>query len=247
VIARRGIGGPGGINPLLILAVVFAVANYRTIFARFDQAIGDPVGFWSFIVALLLGITFHEFMHAYVAHRLGDDTGRLMGRMSLNPLAHLDLFGSLFMFIVGFGYAKPVPVNESRLRGGRSSMALVAIAGPLTNAAIALVCAIPARFSSADLGSIGSAYDRALIITVVYNLFLGVFNLIPIPPLDGSKLVYGFLSPSQAYNWHTYEQYGPFILLFVFLFAFQLVQQFVVVPSCGIASFLIGPGACRAF
>jgi Zn-dependent protease len=246
-VIARGVGGPGGINPLLILAVIFAVANYQTILARFDQAFDDPVGFWAFIGALVLGITFHEFMHAYVAHRLGDDTGRLMGRMSLNPLAHLDLFGSLFMFIVGFGYAKPVPVNESRLRGGRPSMALVGIAGPLTNAAIALVCAIPARFGTADLGDFGSAYERALVIIVVYNLFLGIFNLIPIPPLDGSKVVYGFLSPSQAYNWHTYEQYGPFILLFVFLFAFQLVQSFVVVPSCGIASLLIGPGACRAF
>jgi Zn-dependent protease len=246
-VIARGVGGPGGINPLLILAVIFAVANYQTILARFDQALDDPVGFWSFILALVLGITFHEFMHAYVAHRLGDDTGRLMGRMTLNPLAHLDLFGSLFMFIVGFGYAKPVPVNESRLRGGRTSMALVGIAGPVTNAAIAFVCAIPARFGTADLGGIGSAYERALVIIVVYNLFLGVFNLIPIPPLDGSKVVYGFLPPRQAYNWHTYEQYGPFILLFVFLFAFQLIRQFVVVPSCEIASLLIGSGACGRF
>lgn len=241
----RGVGGPGGINPLLILAVIFAVANYRVIFGRFDQALGDPVGFWGWILALVLGITLHEFMHAYVAHRMGDDTGRLLGRMSLNPLAHLDLFGSLFMFIVGFGYAKPVPVNESRLQGGRSAMALVGAAGPLTNAAIALVCALPVRFIQTDLGPIGSAYERVLAIVVVYNLFLAVFNLIPIPPLDGSKLIYGFLSPRQAYNWHTYEQYGPMILLFVFFFAFQLVQSFVVVPSCAIATTLIG--TCRVF
>jgi Zn-dependent protease len=246
-VIARGVGGPGGVNPLLILAVIFAVLNIGSISRRFDQAVGDPIGFWSFIVALLMGITFHEFMHAYVAHRLGDDTGRLMGRMSLNPLAHLDLFGSLFMFIVGFGYAKPVPVNESRLRGGRVSMALVGAAGPLTNAALAVVCAIPARFVGADLGAMGGAYERFLVIVVVYNLFLGIFNLIPIPPLDGSKIVYGFLPPRQAYNWHTYEQYGPFLLLFVFLFAFQIVQSFVVVPSCAIANFLTGLAACRVF
>src|SRR3989442_10402034 len=117
-------------DPILFLFLILVLFNYRTIFQIFDEATGEPIRFWSFIVAIVVGITVHEFMHAYTAHRLGDDTGRLMGRMSLNPIAHLDVFGSLLLVLAGFGYGKPVPVNESRLQGGRTSWAFVALAGP---------------------------------------------------------------------------------------------------------------------
>src|SRR2546425_2743802 len=137
-------------DPILFLFLILVLFNYRTIFQIFDEAMGEPIRFWSFILAIVLGITFHEFMHAYTAHRLGDDTARLMGRLTLNPLAHLDLFGSLFLLLLRFGYGKPVPINESRLRGGRLGGALVALAGPFTNLALATVFALPLRFAPSD-------------------------------------------------------------------------------------------------
>src|SRR5207237_7405175 len=110
---------------LILLLLAFLTGGLAS---PIRNAANDPIGFVGFIVAIVLGITVHEFMHAFTAHRLGDDTGRLLGRMSLNPLAHLDAFGSLLLVLAGFGYGKPVPVNESRLQGGRSSCAAVALA-----------------------------------------------------------------------------------------------------------------------
>ncbi len=173
--------------------------------------------FIGFVVAIGLGITLHEFMHAWTAHRNGDDTARLLGRMSLDPRAHLDIFGSLLIVLIGFGYGKPVPINEGRLSNGRFGIALVSLAGPLTNIALAAVAAIPLRSGAGDVlrGEIGSAYETILTSIVVFNCLLGIFNLLPIPPLDGSKVVYGLLPPRQAYTWRSYEQYGPFVLLLV--------------------------------
>ena len=175
------------------------------------------IGFIAFLIAIGLGITFHEFMHAWTAHRNGDDTGRALGRMSLDPRAHLDIFGSLLIVLIGFGYGKPVPINEGRLTNGRFGVALVSLAGPLTNIALAAVAAIPLRTGAGDVltGDIGRAYETILVSIVAFNCLLGVFNLLPIPPLDGSKVVYGLLPPRQAYVWRSYEQYGPFILLLV--------------------------------
>src|SRR4030081_2238896 len=96
-------------DPILFLFLILILFNYRSIFSLLDEATQQPVRFWSFIAAIVLGITVHEFMHAYVAHRLGDDTARLMGRLTLNPLAHLDIFGTLLILLFRFGYGKPVP------------------------------------------------------------------------------------------------------------------------------------------
>src|SRR4029077_18458089 len=113
-----------------------------------QQAAENPIRFVAWIIALVLGITVHEFMHAYTAHRLGDDTARLLGRLSLNPMAHLDPFGSLLLVLAGFGYGKPVPFNESRLRSA-FAVTVVAVAGPLANLALAAIFAIPLRFDAA--------------------------------------------------------------------------------------------------
>ena len=119
MIARgvRG-SGPGGINPLLLIALLLLVYGWATggLVAPIQRAAQDPIAFVGFVVAIVLGITVHEFMHAYTATRLGDDTARLLGRLSLNPMAHLDPFGTLLIVLAGFGYGKPVPFNESRLR-----------------------------------------------------------------------------------------------------------------------------------
>jgi len=105
-------------NPLLILGLVLLAYGFISggLVSPVQRAADDPVGFIAFVIAIILGITVHEFMHAYTAHRLGDDTARLLGRLSLNPMAHLDPFGTLLLVLAGFGYGKPVPFNESRLR-----------------------------------------------------------------------------------------------------------------------------------
>jgi len=237
--ARRGIGGPGGLNPLLILGLVLLAYGYFRggLVSPVQRAANDPVGFIAFIIAIVLGITVHEFMHAYTAHRLGDDTARLLGRLSLNPMAHLDPFGTLLLVLAGFGYGKPVPFNESRLRS-TMGVTVVALAGPFANLVLAALCAIPLRFSAASL--LGGAYEEILTAIVLWNCVLAIFNLVPIPPLDGANVVYGLLPPRQQYSWRTFQQYGPFLLLFILLLAPQVLSALVFAPALALARFLLG-------
>jgi Zn-dependent protease len=226
-------------NPLLILGLVLLVYGFISggLVSPVQRAADDPVGFIAFVIAIILGITVHEFMHAYTAHRLGDDTARLLGRLSLNPMAHLDPFGTLLLVLAGFGYGKPVPFNESRLRT-TMGVTFVALAGPLANLALAALCAIPLRFSSASL--LGGAYEEMLTAIVLWNCVLAIFNLVPIPPLDGANVVYGLLPPRQQYSWRTYQQYGPFLLLFILLLAPRVLSAVVFGPALALARFLVG-------
>lgn len=169
------------------------------------------------IPALLIALTFHEAAHGFVAYRLGDPTAKARGRLTLNPLAHLDPLGLLSLWLVGFGWAKPVPVNPFYFRGDRRrGMFLVGLAGPLSNFLLAflflwLYAALPAVRAVSPLGII-------VYTTYVYNLLLGVFNLLPVPPLDGSKVLAYFL-PSQArYSYAQLERYGP-VLLMILIFS----------------------------
>ena len=237
--ARRGLGGPGGLDPLLLIGLVLLAYGWLRggLVSPVQRAADDPLGFVSFIIAIVLGITVHEFMHAYAAHRLGDDTARMLGRLSLNPMAHLDPFGTLLLVLAGFGYGKPVPFNESRLRSS-VAVTLVALAGPLANLALAALCAIPLRFGSA--GTLGVVYEGILGDIVVWNCILAVFNLLPIPPLDGANVVYGLLPPRQQYSWRTFQQYGPFILLFVLLLAPSVINSIVFVPARALIRLLVG-------
>jgi len=237
--ARPRYGGPGGLNPLLILGLVLLLYGWLRggLVSPVQRAAQDPVGFIAFIIAIVLGITVHEFMHAYTAHRLGDDTARLLGRLSLNPMAHLDPFGTLLLVLAGFGYGKPVPFNESRLRTAMG-VTFVALAGPLANLVLAALCAIPLRFSAASL--LGGAYEEILTAIVLWNCVLAIFNLVPIPPLDGANVVYGLLPPRQQYSWRTYQQYGPFLLLFILLLAPRVLSAVVFGPALALARFLVG-------
>lgn len=164
------------------------------------------------IPALLIALTFHEAAHGYVAYRLGDPTARAHGRLSLNPLAHLDPLGLLSLWLVGFGWAKPVPVNPYYFRGDRSrGMFLVGLAGPVSNFLLAflfllLFAAVPAIRSVPHLGII-------IYTTYVYNLLLGVFNLLPVPPLDGSKVLAYFLPRQAMHTFSQLERYGPLLLV----------------------------------
>lgn len=240
MLARRGIGGPGGIEPLLLFGLIFLAYGFisGTLVSPVQNAGRDPIGFVAWIIALVLGITVHEFMHAYTAHRLGDDTARLLGRLSLNPMAHLDPFGSLLLVLAGFGYGKPVPFNESRLRSAMG-VTFVALAGPLANLALAALCAIPLRFAGESLVG-GGVYEEVLLAIVQLNCVLAIFNLIPIPPLDGANVVYGLLPPRQQYSWRTYQQYGPILLLFILILAPGVLRTLVFAPAIAVARLLLG-------
>jgi Zn-dependent protease len=167
---------------------------------------------------ILLALTFHEYAHAYVAHRLGDDTAKQSGRLSLNPLRHLDPLGTLMIFLVQFGWAKPVPVNPYQLRNPKKDMLWISAAGPLSNILLALVSGLLFRLFSdstgaADRHSITGILILMALFSMKINLALAVFNILPIAPLDGSKILYGILPPGVGKMIFAFERYGPFILI----------------------------------
>ena len=182
----------------------------------------DPISIAIFIFILLFSIIFHEIAHGLMAERLGDTTARDAGRLTLNPVPHIDLFGSIllpaFLLLVNspilFGAAKPVPVNFMNLRNPKRDMALVSLAGPGSNFILALACSIPLRFGLIDLNTAGGAF---LLQVVVLNLVLAIFNLIPIPPLDGSKILASVLADRYLPMFFALERYG-FLLIILFLF-----------------------------
>jgi Zn-dependent protease len=178
-------------------------------------------------IMLLVGFPVHEFAHALAAYRLGDSTARLMGRLTLNPIVHFDPLGGILLAVTmisgsgfAFGWAKPTPVNPNNLQGGRSGEAIVAAAGPISNLVLAIAGALPLRYILANPGlaqQIPFVAIQALFLFVFINLVLMVFNLFPIPPLDGSKVLFAFLPPQVAWRWRpVLEQYGFILLLLVF-------------------------------
>lgn len=176
------------------------------------------------IIVLLFSAVFHEYMHGFAAYKLGDSTAKDAGRLTFNPIKHLDLFGSIIvpvmLLISGssflFAWAKPVPYNPFNLRDKKYGDAKVAAAGPLANLAIAIVFGLIWR-----LMPFVSLTFSGFIATIIYiNLILMIFNLIPIPPLDGSKILATFLSPEKKFRYLSLERFGLlFVLLFVFLFS----------------------------
>ena len=162
---------------------------------------------------MLLALTFHEAAHGYVAYLLGDRTAKASGRLTLNPLAHLDLLGTLCMVIAGVGWAKPVPVDPRNFKHPKWGMAITALAGPCANVLLALVLMIAALAMNMVNNTIVSALAQFFYITAVLNTGLAVFNLLPVPPLDGSKLLFPLL-PNRALAWVAkYEGYIRFALL----------------------------------
>jgi Zn-dependent protease len=172
------------------------------------------------LTALIVGTTFHEFSHAFVADQLGDHRPRAMGRVSLNPLHHLDPMGTIFFLIAGFGWGKPVMVNAYALRPGRVGMAWVAVAGPLANLVVATVFAVVfrgAEMTGAFDSQTGGFFGRVLLWVVEFNVILGLLNLLPIPPLDGYNLVLPFLPLRTAMMVQRYAVYGVLVLLVLVL------------------------------
>ncbi len=174
---------------------------------------------------ILLSLTVHEYFHGWTANKLGDPTASLQGRLTLNPIAHLDIFGTILMFLVGFGWAKPVPINPRNFKDPKKDTILVAIAGPLSNLAMAVGAGLLLRYLipkmiSGQVSSEGIYPIIAiiLILTLVYGIALAVFNLIPIPPLDGSRVLYGVLPDQYAYAYSRFEPYGVMFLFGLFIF-----------------------------
>ena len=171
------------------------------------------------LAAVLLCLTVHESCHGLAAYALGDPTARREHRLSLNPLRHIDWFGLLMMFVAGFGWAKPVPVNPNYFKKPKQGMALTALAGPVSNFLLALLMLLPARIFC-DVAAYSEANQRILdflLMVALLSIGLGLFNLLPIPPLDGSKVLFAVL-PDGAYNQlMRYERYGM-LLLFALVF-----------------------------
>jgi Zn-dependent protease len=178
----------------------------------------DPSAAVAFLLGLVIGITVHEASHATSAYLLGDDTAYRDGRVTLNPLSHLDLLGSMMLLLAGFGWGRPTPVVPSKLRGGVFGPVAVALAGPISNLLIVVLCA--ALYLLPPFRDPGG-YLFVLVVMVAFtNALLFVFNLIPIPPLDGSKVIFPFLPRALDGFVDFMNQYGPMILLGIILVSF---------------------------
>ncbi|MBC7224146.1 MAG: site-2 protease family protein [Anaerolineae bacterium] len=178
----------------------------------------SPIDILVKLIILLIAIPFHEFAHAWAADRMGDRTARALGRLTLNPLAHLDPIGSLMILVSGFGWGKPVPVNPYRMRGrSLTSMAITAASGPLSNLFLAAIFAAPIRLDLLPeqvwYTSWGDWVLTGLLLAVWINVGLALFNLIPIAPLDGFNVAMGVLPLPWARKLADTQQYGPMILL----------------------------------
>ena len=209
----------------------------------------DPAAFFIFtamlLAAVVASVTFHEFSHALTATSLGDDTARRLGRLSLNPKAHLDPAGSIMFLLAGFGWGKPVPVNAYAFGGNAlRSMMLVAFAGPLSNFVLAFLIGLLFKMGIVDwpfnvftpmsaAAPLSIVVGQFFAIWLVLNLVLGVFNLIPLAPLDGSKVAAGLLPRPLAVPFLKMEPFGPGILLAVIMLDIML--------GVGVISWIIGP------
>ncbi len=170
------------------------------------------------IPAVLIAITFHEYAHGYVAYKLGDPTAKNNGRLTLNPIKHLDPFGAIMLLIVGFGWAKPVPVNPAYFKKPKNGMALVSLAGPMSNILLAFITLVIAKIFNIQIFSMlygfRSSYIEIIMFNIVIlNIGLAIFNMIPIPPLDGSKIFSSFLPQRIYFGIMRYERYAHIILL----------------------------------
>ena len=190
----------------------------------FNELFNNPLSFLGWLIALVVGITVHEFSHAYMADRLGDPTPRVQGRLTLNPLAHLDPLGTLMILIARFGWGKPVQFDVYNLKNPQRDTALISIAGPISNILVATIAAILLRVLLASRLLLVDGTVATTILTlgflllppiIMLNVGLAVFNLVPIHPLDGFKIVQGILPAELARQWAELEPYGMIFLIFL--------------------------------
>jgi Zn-dependent protease len=200
------------------------------------------------LVPALMAITCHEVSHGFVADKLGDNTARRMGRLTLNPIKHMDIIGTLMVFIIGIGWAKPVPVNFNNLGNPKRDMIWVAAAGPITNFSLAFLSAMLMRiiiFASRDMANapLEMFFEPVVLMlafSVYINLLLGIFNLIPVPPLDGGRVAVGLLPYKQAALFSRIEPYGMIVI--ILLVFFTNAFDYVISPILNFAVHLVaGP------
>jgi Zn-dependent protease len=212
-----------------------------------DLLLNNPLSFLLLILlvgfSVVCAISVHEFSHSFIAHKLGDSTSKNMGRMTLNPKAHLDPLGTILFFVAGFGWGKPVPVDVRALHNGRKSMATVALAGPFSNIATAFLLGIPFKLNffpqatstiqTLSQWEMSDLVATTLLLIIFINIMLAIFNLIPLFPLDGSKIVAGLLPRGLAYHFIRLEPLGPVLLLGIIV-----IDQ---IARLGLLSKIIGP------
>lgn len=203
----------------------------------------DTVGVIAAIATLLIGMTVHEAVHAYVGYFLGDDTAKAHGRISLNPLRHIDIFSTLLLPVITFLIfqlpllaAKPVPFNPNRVKYGEFGSAMIAVAGPVSNLLLAV---LGAGIINIFQGSLGATFVQVIFIFILVNIGLFIFNMIPIPPLDGSRLLYAFAPDSLRSIMGTLENFGVF-LIFTLVIAFPGMFGFIHNLNNVIFNFLTG-------
>lgn len=184
-------------------------------------------------IAILMSLTFHELSHAYVSYKLGDPTAKQLGRLTLNPLQHLDPLGTIMLIIsslsgYGFGWAKPVPINPMYYKNRRKGTILVSVAGPLSNLLLAIVFYTIYLIAAQKSATVGIAQLKTLAeFMISINLGLAAFNLLPFPPLDGSKILGGFLPPKYYYQMLSVENYISFAFLFIVMVKPSLLNIFL--------------------
>ncbi len=206
------------------------------------------------LVPGMLAVTCHEVSHGYVAWRFGDPTARMLGRLTLNPLKHIDIIGALMIFIIGIGWAKPVPVVYENLRNPKRDMVWIAAAGPVTNIILATVSALLLRAvfvaGIPDLIPSGALVmepmAKMLAFSVYINVLLAIFNMIPVPPLDGGRVLVGLLPYRQSVAWSRIEPYG--MLIIIVLVFFTDIFSYVISPALEVAvNLLAGPQSGLVF
>ncbi len=190
----------------------------------------NPLLFFIWIAALLVAITVHECAHAWTADRLGDPTARLAGRITLNPLAHLDPIGTLMILFFRFGWGKPVPFDPFNLKNPRRDAALISFAGPAANLILAIALASIIRLAYLIAGPGAYLAEQILTPFIFLAVALGIFNLIPIHPLDGGKILIGLLPQRIAYKWDAFlQRFGFFIILILIIPIFGFSPLFAII------------------
>ena len=183
------------------------------------------------VIPALICITVHEAAHGYTAYWLGDNTAKTMGRLTLNPLKHIDFIGFIMMLVFSFGWAKPVPIDPSNFKNPKRGMAITALAGPLSNVLLTIILLLLCEGLSPIMkGSAGRIAFEMIYITAYLSLSLAVFNILPIPPLDGSKVLFSLVSDRTYFKLMRYEQYGIIIIM--------AVTALNILPTAAVTGFL---------
>ncbi len=199
--------------------------------------VSNPLSFVIYAVALVIALSWHEAAHALVAKQLGDSTAEDMGRLTLNPLAHLDPIGTIAILIAGIGWGKPVPVNPYNFANPKVGNLLVALAGPFSNLILAVIFALLFQIFRPDPGSLAGIFTA---IIIRFNLLLMFFNLIPIPPLDGSKIIHLFMEDEAFFRFEQYGFYLLFGLIILDMAGFPILSSLVVQPAQALFHLITG-------